>query len=416
MEWDWTLTGQGREEGEARQIDQYKDANYFYRVYEQDVYNWRTYNVIETTYDYNPNDPYWEEWILMGKFGRVTDNSDHTFEEFSIEGFEVQITPEEMALINKGIIDSYGPPPGERRMLYSINQGFLNGENISQDVIIYGGNGQQTKYSIYEREINEVIGKPQIINQVNAEDDYWKRSLDQVIKGNYSQDVTLAGTVGQVGLGLTGVDIVADARDLVYDFTHWEWSLAHVGQTALDTVGVLPLVGALKNVDEVVTLAKHSDILGDTKHLDEIAEGTRNGATFEGKLYRSVGEGHDPLLIHEGNINANHRYTEPGTGGLYFSTGEKIVKAELNTWNVPSSGRAMHSFDVKIDNLLDVSNPNVRNQLGINLKDITGDSYEVTHKIGQYAQKNGYSGIVAPSARADGGLNVIIFDGAIIIP
>ena len=120
MEWDWTLTGQGREEGEARQIDQYKDANYFYQVYEQDVYKWWTYNVIETTYDYNPNDPDWQEWILMGKFGRVTDNSDHTFEEYSIEGFEVQITPEEMALINKGVIDSYGPPPGERRMLYSI--------------------------------------------------------------------------------------------------------------------------------------------------------------------------------------------------------------------------------------------------------------------------------------------------------
>ncbi len=95
--------------------------------------------------------------------------------------------------------------------------------------------------------------------------------MDQVIKGNYSHDVTLAGTVGQVGQGLTGVDIVADARDLVYDFTHWEWSGAHAGQTLLDAVGLIPVIGVLKNVDEVATLVKNSDILGDTKHIDEVA-------------------------------------------------------------------------------------------------------------------------------------------------
>ncbi len=69
----------------------------------------------------------------------------------------------------------------------------------------------------------------------------------------------------------------------------------------------------------------------------------------------------------------------------------------------------MHSYDVKIDNLLDVSNPSVRKQLGVTLDDIVGNSYDVTHKIGEFAKANGYSGVVTPSARADGGLNVILF-------
>lgn len=33
-------------------------------------------------------------------------------------------------------------------------------------------------------------------------------------------------------------------------------------------------------------------------------------------------------------INSNHRYTESGVPGLYFSSGEKIVKAELGNYDV----------------------------------------------------------------------------------
>ncbi len=37
-------------------------------------------------------------------------------------------------------------------------------------------------------------------------------------------------------------------------------------------------------------------------------------------------------------------------------------------------------------------------------------NYDVTHAIGRYAYSNGYNGIIAPSARADGGINIIIFN------
>ena len=85
---------------------------------------------------------------------------------------------------------------------------------------------------------------------------YWERSLEQVILGNYSDEVTLAGTAGQVLLGLTGLDVVTDLRDLSYDLTHFRE--AGLVQTLLDAVGLIPGVGILKNADEVVTLLKNA--------------------------------------------------------------------------------------------------------------------------------------------------------------
>ena len=80
------------------------------------------------------------------------------------------------------------------------------------------------------------------------------------------------------------------------------------------------------------------------------------------------------------------------------------------------AGRTLHAFpESAIDNLLDLSNPVTRKQLGVSLGDIarTGGTsawrYEVTQPLGAYAQRNGYSGIIAPSAQADGGVNLILF-------
>ncbi|WP_341864879.1 RES family NAD+ phosphorylase [Paenibacillus helianthi] len=141
---------------------------------------------------------------------------------------------------------------------------------------------------------------------------------------------------------------------------------------------------------------------------------TVSGVTFEGTLYRSVTKGANPLEIHQGNIDTKHRYTGKGTGGLYFSTGEKIVDAELNTWAVATEGRVMHAFDVKVHNLLDLSNPEVRKVLGVTLDDILSNDYTITQQLGQTAKSMNDNGIIAPSARADGGLNVILFDATSI--
>ena len=64
------------------------------------------------------------------------------------------------------------------------------------------------------------------------------------------------GTSGQLLLGFAGVDLPCDIRDLTYDISNWEWSWSHAGDTALDAVGLLPVIGALKYGDEASTLIR----------------------------------------------------------------------------------------------------------------------------------------------------------------
>jgi RES domain-containing protein len=82
----------------------------------------------------------------------------------------------------------------------------------------------------------------------------------------------------------------------------------------------------------------------------------------------------------------------------------------------------MHEFDVSITGLLDLSSPAIRDQLGVSLDDLirTGGSevwkYELTHPIGAWAKAKRYKGLIAPSAQADGGVNVVLFDWPWLIP
>ena len=109
---------------------------------------------------------------------------------------------------------------------------------------------------------------PNITERPPGAADYWNKSAKQILLGNYNEDdVTLLGTAGQIGLGLTGLDLAGDIRDLTYDVTHWQWTPRHVAQTVLDAVGLLPIAGTLKNVDEVAALAKNG-----LKNSDEAAQ------------------------------------------------------------------------------------------------------------------------------------------------
>ncbi len=110
--------------------------------------------------------------------------------------------------------------------------------------------------------------------------DYLKKSLKQVVLENYTDDVTLLGTAGQIGLGLTGIDFVGDLRDLSADIKDWKWTWGHAGKTLLDGVGLIPLIGVAKNADEVGTLikqaVKNADEINDVKKAEKIVERADN--------------------------------------------------------------------------------------------------------------------------------------------
>ncbi len=96
---------------------------------------------------------------------------------------------------------------------------------------------------------------------------YLQSSFDQLIFGNYTDDVTLFGTLLQVLAGLIGVDLPMDVRDLFYDVTNFELTKEHIGQTLLDAVALLPVVGGVKYVDEAGDVIKSG-----AKSIDEAME------------------------------------------------------------------------------------------------------------------------------------------------
>ncbi|WP_175962281.1 RES family NAD+ phosphorylase [Burkholderia pyrrocinia] len=103
--------------------------------------------------------------------------------------------------------------------------------------------------------------------------------------------------------------------------------------------------------------------------------------------------------------------------GGYGADSPATGLAEVTHWDVDLSTRELISRDVTFNNALDLTDPNVRQQtaaaldMPFSLEDITGNGYEYTHKLGDWASQNGYDGILAPSARNSDGVNLISFGG-----
>ncbi|MEA4933604.1 MAG: hypothetical protein VB071_08530 [Lawsonibacter sp.] len=183
--------------------------------------------------------------------------------------------------------------------------------------------------------------------------DYAEKSLNQILLGNYTDDVTLLGTAGQIALGLTGLDFAADARDIIHDVTNWEWTPGHVGQTLLDAIGFIPGIGVVKNVDEVAELLK-----GVVKNADEVAAVLKGllGSTSEAArvvkdVFGSTDEAASAFKRIFGNADEATEIVNPflktaetmsegaGDAGRYFK--DEQLKTEPNTayfWSGNSNG------------------------------------------------------------------------------
>lgn len=107
--------------------------------------------------------------------------------------------------------------------------------------------------------------------------DYLSRSLEQIICGNFTEEVTLLGTIGQVLLGIVGVDLPCDIRDLAADFCKiGNGESVSFMQMGVDVIALIPIIGSAKYLDEAGTLLKKSDVADDiVKHVDELVDGVK---------------------------------------------------------------------------------------------------------------------------------------------
>ncbi|WHX50300.1 hypothetical protein QNH46_06440 [Paenibacillus woosongensis] len=173
--------------------------------------------------------------------------------------------------------------------------------------------------------------------------EYYGKSAEFVVKGNYADEVTGLGVGTSILLGVTGVDLLADGRDLVHNFTHWEWSWGHIGEVGLNSLGLVPVIGAVKNLkysDDVLALAKQAgnaddfikglnkmgalvDEAGNKFALRKLADGSYELINESGKVVKKI-DGL-PSAINELGVKIGKGNGEVGTPPRY---GDRQISQE----------------------------------------------------------------------------------------
>lgn len=100
--------------------------------------------------------------------------------------------------------------------------------------------------------------------------DYIFKSSKKMVLGDFAEDEqeTLLSLGGSVATSILNVDAPLDVRDLAYDVTHWGEGDYFAARLALDAVGILPVIGAIKYIKHLDTAA--DVVKGADKAVDAI--------------------------------------------------------------------------------------------------------------------------------------------------
>ena len=141
-------------------------------------------------------------------------------------------------------------PDKYREKLDGINTGYQNAKDTHEQ--------EQSDYEAELYEIETVWYK----KMLDKAEDYLIRSAECVVLGNFTDEVTVLGVGVQIVLGNFDLDLPCDIRDIIADVRNLaqadeiKWDM--IAMLALDLIGLIPVIGALKYSDEVGTLFKNA--------------------------------------------------------------------------------------------------------------------------------------------------------------
>ena len=142
-------------------------------------------------------------------------------------------------------------PDKYREKLEGINTGYQNAKDTHEQ--------EQSAHEAELYEIETVWYK----KRLDKAEDYLIRSAECVVLGNFTDEVTVLGVAGQFAMGFFDLDLPCDIRDIIADVRNLaqadeiKWDM--IAMLALDLIGVIPVIGALKYSDEIGTLFKNAD-------------------------------------------------------------------------------------------------------------------------------------------------------------
>ena len=129
----------------------------------------------------------------------------------------------------------------------------------------------------------------------------------------------------------------------------------------------------------------------------------------QGPTSRPFGSFADPT-------DTNGRYHRAGGAGVWYASDQEqaawgelfrhFVGVDVDPFEVR---RRIGHVDVADLEVLDLTDDQVRQRLGISIADLTSDDYSVTQTIAEAARHAGFGGILAPSAALQGRRTLVIF-------
>ena len=180
-------------------------------------------------------------------------------------------------------------PDKYREKLEGINTGYQNAKDTHEQ--------EQSDYEAELYEIETVWYK----KMLDKAEDYLIRSAECIVLGNFTDEVTVLGVGVQIVLGIFDLDLPCDIRDIIADVRNLaqadeiKWDM--IAMLALDAIGLVPMIGALKYSDETAEavtsgekLLKESGTIYESfadlmspedakRYLDFLENGSREGLT-----------------------------------------------------------------------------------------------------------------------------------------
>ncbi len=131
---------------------------------------------------------------------------------------------------------------------------------------------------------------------------------------------------------------------------------------------------------------------------------------WEGTVYRHMFGSHRPA---RGNT-AGARWNEPPLEAIYASCERETALAEAEYYLAaypvrPKAKRVLYTIRVSLQNVLDLTAPDVLDRLGISSAVLQDDDHSPCRLIGNATNWLGHDGLLVPSARRVGGTNLVIY-------
>lgn len=259
--------------------------------------------------------------------------------------------------------------------------------------------GIQAQMAEHESEVAKKVTKAVIVDMPEA-------AVDGV---TFLASTLFQSTVGGFSYGYGDMKYGRGNQTKVYFSQYgFNWKDGFYKEGYNSGFGHVDLADGLRLFEGVSVVTGAGKVFSGVGKLIKVGKSLR----FKGKAFRYE----KPEFIettwtmHAGNIKANHRYTKEGVGGVYAGTSPETALAEITHYG-PLGERVLVEKTFELNKVMDLTNSSVRKKFGVSLDDITnGDDYTIPQSLYDKAIEGGYDGILAPSARKEGGSNIIILN------